>query len=1052
MADGPAAPRLFEVPAHLPFLDAIAHGVLGMVPGAAPERLSTTTILLPTRRAARALRTAFLRAAAPQARGSATPPARGGDGGRALLLPRLRALAGLSVEDADELALPGLLDLPPAVDPLTRQAALTAMIQRLPPRHGGPRTVEQAWSLAGALAQLLDEMALEERDPTLRATAEPEAVTAAWLDRLATLVPERHATHWQITLQFLRGVLAQWQGWLAERDLLDIGLRRVRALQMQAEAWAAAPPPDPVIAAGIGVGGTIPAAAALLRVIAGVLPQGAVVLHGLDRAAPDAVWGAIGDAPTHPANGQHRLLAALGVGREAVARWPGCDAAAAPAAIPTDRAALLAMALQPAEGLPAWQARRPHRWQPALAGLSLLTAPDAQAEAVAIALTLREALETPGARAALVTPDRDLARRVSAELIRHGIACDDSAGEPLGETPPGAFLRLIACMVAEAFAPVPLLAVLKHPLCAAGMARPDWMAAVRRLEVAALRGPRPGPGLAGLHRAVAAAFAGARQDAAAQAAIAALLEALAAALGPFAALPDSPARPPADLLRDHLAAAEALAATPERPGALRLYAGEAGEVLARHLAALAPAMAALGPIAPAAWPTLFDAALDGVAAPSLRGSSGGAAHPRVAILGLLEARLLTFDRVVLGALDEGVWPLATDPGPWMSRPMRAGFGLPEPEARIGRVCADFLLAAGAAPAVVLSRAARRGGAPTVPARWLTRLETFLKGQTGAEHPDGLRVPESPAAGWAARLDQPAAAQPCARPAPAPPAAARPRSLTASDIALLIADPYAFYAKRVLRLAPLEPLDADVGAADYGTLVHAVLRRFLDGLGPVWPGEAAALAAWEVATEAAFDAAQPPPAVAAFWGPRLARIGGFVVAQEAGLRQAGGIRRSLAEAPGRLALRRPGGTVSIEARADRLDEMANGLWRVLDYKTGAAPGDADLADGKAPQLPVEAMLLEAGAYQGIAAGSVVGALVYWRLTGGDPPGEVKELPPTAKDGDGTRFAELAAARLRDLVDDWLLGTRPFASRPHPARKPPGGEYNHLARVAEWSGEA
>ncbi|MEN0075718.1 MAG: double-strand break repair protein AddB, partial [Paracraurococcus sp.] len=452
--------NLFDIPAHLPFLDCLAAGVLRSIPAGSPESLSRVTILLPTRRSARALRVAFLRAA----------------DGRALLLPRMRALAGLSTEDADELALLALLDLPPAVEPLRRQAVLAGFITRLPKERGGPATPEQAWSLAGALATLLDEIALEEKDLDALADSLPEALNEAWLERLERLVPEAHAVHWQITLTFLRGVLGQWQHWLAGEELLDIGMRRVRALWEQTRAWQKAPPEHPVIAAGIGVGGTIPAAEELLRVVAR-LDHGAVVLHGLDPGSAEArVWEAIREAPTHPFCGQQRLLHRLGAQKEDIRRWPGCTPEeAVDLAAPADRPALLGMALRPAEGLPAWQSRQPSKWRPALVGLTQLTAPDAQAEAAAIALTLRETLEDPKARVALVTPDRDLARRVSAELARHGVAADDSAGEPLGETPAGAFLRLLARMAAAALAPVPLLAALKHPLCAGGWTRTRWL-------------------------------------------------------------------------------------------------------------------------------------------------------------------------------------------------------------------------------------------------------------------------------------------------------------------------------------------------------------------------------------------------------------------------------------------------------------------------------------------------------------------------------------------------------------------------------------------------
>jgi ATP-dependent helicase/nuclease subunit B len=398
---------------------------------------------------------------------------------------------------------------------------LTGFVMRLPARHGGPTTPEQGWQLAGELGRLFDEVALEEKDPALLHESDPLRFAEAWLGRLEALVPQEQATHWQITTTFLRGIASQWAGWLTEHGLLDIGLRRVLALRAQTEAWERDRPDEPIIAAGIGVGGTIPAAAELLRVVAG-LPRGAVVLHGLDRRALGRIWSAVEGAPTHPFSSQARLLKAMEADDTRIRRWPGCEHVRE-RRVPEARAALIEMALRPPEGLDDWTRPEPALWRPGLDGLALLAAPDAQAEAAAIALTLREALEVPGARAALVTPDRDLARRVSAELTRHGILADDSAGEPLGTTPSGAFLRLLARMVAEDFAPVPLLATLKHPLAAAGMDRAEWLGAVRLLERRVLRGPRPQGGLAGLRRAAQQAFA---QDADALARLVALLDAL----------------------------------------------------------------------------------------------------------------------------------------------------------------------------------------------------------------------------------------------------------------------------------------------------------------------------------------------------------------------------------------------------------------------------------------------------------------------------------------------------------------------------------------------
>lgn len=1014
---------IFAIPAHRPFLPDLAAGLMARA-GGDPLALARMLVLLPTRRAARGLREAFLPLA----------------GTGALLLPRMGALAGLSVEEADELALPALLELPPAVPAARRQAVLSAMVARIPRGAGGPATPDQAWRLAGALAAFLDEVALE----------------AADLDALDGLVPEHLARHWQITTILLKGVAADWRDWLEAERLMDIGARRVAALRAQAEAWRDAPPSHPVIAAGIGAGGTIPAAVDLLAVVAG-LPEGAIVLQGAPERPDAALWECFAAAPTHPLSGQARLLRGLKAGPGDVRAWAASAARGArapsagagaeavldarpsatgeppgapkigPAAAPPERAALLAVALRPADAAGPWSRHEPDRWRPGLAGLSRLAAPDPQAEATAIALLLREALERPGARVALVTPDRELARRVSAECARHGITADDSAGEPLMETPAAAFLRLIARMVGAGFAPVPLLACLKHPLAAGGMERGAWLAAVRRLEARALRGARPAPGLAALRVLGGAAAAP-------------LLDALEAALGPFSVLPPGEARPPADLLAEHLAAAERLAATDDRAGALRLYAGEEGEPLALHLADLAAALADHPPVAAAAWPTLFDAALEGPLAPSVRAVRGRASdpHPRVAILGLLEARLASFDRVVLGGLEEGVWPARAEPGPWMGRPMRRQFGLPEPEARIGRVASDFFTLAASSGEVVLSAAARRDGAPTVPSRWLTRLDAFLKGQ------GGLKLAESPAAGWAAALDRPERVVPCARPAPAPPASARPRRLSPSSAATLIADPYAFYAQQVLRLRALAPLDEDPGPKDYGEIVHAVMAKFLAALGRGWPGRAKAEAAWADAARRTLDGFGPRPALLAFWRPRLARIGAHVLAAEEVSRVRDGLADSLGEVQGKVALALRGGEVELFARADRLDRFADG-WRVLDVKTGAAPAKGAVLAGTAPQLPLEAAILEGGGFPGIPAGSAVTGLVYWRLTGGTPPGEAKPLP---LDAGGVPLSVVARQRLGRLAERFLLGDAPFTARPHPARRT-YGDTDHLARIAEWS---
>jgi ATP-dependent helicase/nuclease subunit B len=498
-------PAIATIPPHIPFLEALA--ARWLEGSAAPECRADALFLVPTRRAARGLTDAFLR----QSRG--TP----------LLLPRIVALGGL---DEAPLALAGALSVLPAVSAPRRLAVLTRLILALNGRHGAPTLADRAWRLAEALADLLDEAARAEID------------LAGTLPRAAG---RDFAAHWHVTVEFLRIITHAWPAWLAEEGFADVAARQIKLLDTQAAAWEALPPAMPVIAAGTT--GAIPAVTRLLRVIAH-LPGGQVVLPGLDTELDEASWDALND--THPQASLRTLLAALNVRRGDVAVWGDF-----PAVAPAERVAALRLALLPAAALHLWHERP----VPRAAGLQILAPADQQEEAASIALLLRGALEHPGATAALVTPDRTLAQRVAAELLRFGVVADDSAGEPLAETPPAVLLRLLATAAAERLRPVPLLALLKHPLAAAGMAPAACRAAARKLERAALRGPMPAPGLAGLR---------------ATSANAAFLDRLEACLAPVLTLGSQPIAADA-LLRGLLTAAEAIATTDAEPGAIRLW-------------------------------------------------------------------------------------------------------------------------------------------------------------------------------------------------------------------------------------------------------------------------------------------------------------------------------------------------------------------------------------------------------------------------------------------------------------------------------------------------
>ncbi len=968
--------KLATIPAEAGFLATLAarwHDAHG------GDVLARGLILLPTRRAARALATTFIAQA----------------GGRPRLLPRI---AALGAPDEAALALAGGLSLPPAAEAGERLGALAALVLKLPADLGGGGSADRALALARELAALMDEA--ERADVPL----------AEALERAADA---DYAAHWQVTLRFLRIVTEAWPAWLAGQGLRNPAARQVALLRAQAAAWAAHPPAEPVWIAGTT--GGIPAVAELLRAVAR-LPQGRVVLPALDTELSTAAWAALGEA--HPQAGMKRLLASLGARPEDVEIWPG------EAVAPRGRTQTLSRALLPAEMLAAeWLKPGPG----GIEGLWRLTAADEQEEAVSIAFILRDALETPGARAALVTPDRALAVRVAAELGRFGVVADDSAGEALAETPPAVLLRLLAEAVLSGFAPVALLALLKHPLAALGLVPANCRAAARALE-AVLRGPKPEPGLAGLRQ---------RANGAEGEEVLALVAALEVAAEPLLRVASAATAAPAEMLRALIAAGEAVAASDAESGPTRLWAAEEGEALAGVLAGALPGLGHLPEQVPAVLPGVLESVLEGAVVRSRRALRGrkGFEHPRVFIWGLLEARLQSAEVLVLGGLVEGVWPPATDPGPWMSRPMRARAGLPSAEEVVGQTAHDFFVLAAAAPTVIFSSPRRREGSPAVPARWLVRLEACLRGQ-------GAVLPEHPAAAWARALDLPEGPpQPTRPPAPCPPVAFRPRRLSVTEIETWLADPYAIYARHILRLSALSPLEQETEAADYGVLVHQAMHRLIADIGTSWPADGAERA--RLIVERELEKQGLRRALAEWWRPRLLRIAGWVAEREAE-RRAGGLEAIAAEVSGEWELPEADGFV-LRGRADRIERRAGGL-AILDYKTGQLPKEKEVAAGFRPQLALEAAMARAGAFGPELAGEAA-ELLYWQLSGRSTPGE--EVSLFGADRDRLRATvEAATDGLARLIHRFADPAQPYIARPWPQHAPRFSDYAQLARVAEW----
>ena len=953
----PQRVAVYTIPSHRSFADALAAGLIARF-GKDPLALARGRILLPNNRAVRTVTDAFVRAS-----------------GNGLLLPRLIPVGDPELDER----VGGAIDpieqdtpVPPAIDALERLLTLASIV----PGEGSAESLR----LAADLARTLDALLVEKIDPGRL----KEAVSAT----------SDLARHWEHSLARLELIYAAWPHLLAERGAIDLAQRRNLLLQRLSEQWKEQPPSGFTVAAGITT--AAPAVAQLVARVAR-MPEGMVVLPGLwlPSVFPEAEWEALGPdedgrgEATHPQFHLKLFLERLGVARGEVQqwRWPGT-----PTSSPA-RARAVANAMAASEFSHKWETLPPA--QRRLSGIHFAELADPAAEAQAIALALRETLETPGKTAALVTPDRELAGRVAALLARWGIDADDSAGKPLSTTPAGTLLLAIASAAAEELAPVALLSLLKHPLAGGeGDERLAWLDAIRELDLK-LRGPRPGAGIAGLDEK----FGALRQWRHVRAHVEAV---------------DGVFSEPISLARF----AGLVAGAAQLLAGDRAWRGADGRMAAELLAELeaSPAAQQLSVAATDAVPLLRQL-LDQRA---VRPPYGG--HPRIFIWGLLEARLQRADLMVLGGLNEGIWPALPAPDPWLPPKVRAVLGMPTTEARIGLAAHDFASALGA-PEVLITRARRDAKSPTIASRFLLRLDAISGGL-----PRDLRLERLSRA-----LDDAGSALPVDRPAPCPPAEQRPERISVTDVDRLKADPFAFYAKAILKLNALEPVDAEHTAAWKGSAVHEVLQEWLqhDDCDPDKLRSRA---------ERLLAGGTIHPMLRALWAPRLLEAIEWIAALER-QHQAAGRLPLKAEVTGEATIC----GVTVHGRADRIDRVDDSGLAIIDYKTGQPPTQKAVTEGFALQLGLLGLIGRSGGFEGVSGDPL--AFEYWSLA--RYRGEFGRLVCADKGMQPGEFLSRAYASFAEAVQKWLTGSEPFTAKLNPAYAP-YGDYDQLMRLEEWYG--
>jgi ATP-dependent helicase/nuclease subunit B len=1037
--------RVFNVPLSVPFLRCVIAALIdgrlvdGFEARSDPAKLAEATLYLPTRRAMRVARQVFL----DELRSDAA------------VLPRIIALGDI---DEDELTFAGeteqlseraALDMAPKLGELERRLTLARLVAAwargevlAPLVVGGPAST---LALAGDLARLIDDMVTR---------------GVAW-DALDGLVPDELDEYWRHSLQFLQIAREAWPNYLREIGKIEPAERRDLLITAEA-ARLTADHKGPVIAAGST--GSMPTTAKFLHAVAR-LPQGAVVLPGLDTDLDEQSWRGIGGerdekgkftehpASNHPQFAMHALLDRFGMQRGDV------EILQAPAF--GGRDVLLSEAMRPSNATGQWHARlqKPEiaaHLAHGIRNLAVIAAPNPEMEALAIAVALREARHQAKS-AALVTPDRALARRVMAALARWNLDYEDSGGDALIETAAGVFARLAAEAVAGGLEPPTLLALLKHPLCRLGGAEGAQKPAVAALELALLRGTRPQPGTTGLaqdfarfrgeldklnrgeasslHRAEPRARLSGRDLDRAQV----LIRALQAALAPLESLPSSTPYDFAELAARHRDSLIELSR--DEDGVSVAFEEQEGLALAAAFDELLSEQRQSGlMVARSDYPEVFQTAFADRAVRRPERPGAG-----LHIYGPLESRLMQADRVIVGGLIEGTWPPAPRIDPWLSRPMRHELGLDLPERRIGLSAHDFAQLLGNED-VVLSHSAKAGGAPAVASRFLHRLEAVA----GEARWKDVRAAGERYVHFARELDHPEKIVPIAQPAPRPPRATRPLRLSVTAIEDWLRDPYTIYARHILKLDALDPVDMPLSAADRGSAIHDAIGEFTK-LHAAALSDDPALTLREIGQKY-FAPLMERPEARALWWPRFQRIAKWFSEWEIGRRT--NIRAIEAEIRGEIPIPLDNGRIfHLSARADRIERRANGSYAILDYKTGQPPTGKQVRMGLSPQLTLEAAILREGGFEGIAAGASVGELVYVRLSGNNPAGEERSLELKIKTSDTPQHPDTAAdyarAQLEVLIRKFENEDEPYRSLVLSMWTNRYGAYDDLARIKEWS---
>lgn len=1026
--------NIFSIPSQCDFLQVLVASLLDgslikdFCPKDNPLLLSSVTIFVPNRRAGRALSTAFLSAFDEEA----------------LLLPDIRTLGDVGDEafgvspDSSHFGQPG-----EEIKPLERTLLLAKLVQSwVDAMEEETRRIYQDEEILIPSSSADSILLAQDLSILLSQITQEEIEWSA----IQNIVPDNHAEWWKLTTAFLTIIMENWPAHLKKNNLLDPAERAAKLLELRTEFYQTKRNKGPVIVAGST--GSVASTRRLLAAVAS-LEDGAVVLPGLDKTLPQNEWQTLLEAKkqdlatleTHPQFGLATLLKSLGVERDNVGELGTTTQ------LGNHAQRILGMALVPSDFTSKWATQgkvlKSTQTHQALSRFTLIEATNERQEALAIAVAMREVLNRQGQTAALVTPDRNLARRVSMELQRYNIIVDDTGGTPLKNSQAALFLRQITQICFLDFQNSALAALLKNPLSLAGLSFGKARKLSRQFELVALRGvinqPQPGQFASFISRCkeriaeakyISAPVKRIEDDDWSE--LINYAEQLDVIFRPLMVLSKTDDDLSLqELFRVLANAAEALSR--DENGISQLLNGEGAKELKHLFEDVLSIEQNVFAIKSDDFPTVLDAILSS-AVTRPRGNT----HPRLHIYGPLEVRMLEHDRIILAGLNEGTWPQTTRNDPFLNRAMRQELGMASPERRTGLSAHDFQQLMGKQD-VFISRSARVNKSPTVASRWIQRLLALI----GEEETNTLRKRGAVYLQYGEHLDK--SAEPVKRikcPNPKPPVEARPTSLAVTDIEAWIRDPYALYAKRILKLQPLAPLERDADPPLKGTLYHAIMQDYIESVDLAKPADERKAYLNALAQEHIKDE-NLPEEISNIWTLRFHEISDAYIAWENTYLEEHKVNEMLCEIDGSIKLVE--GSFHLRARADRIDVMQDNALHIIDYKTGSNP-TVRQAQTLSPQLALEGLIARMGGFA-IPGKADVGDLSYMRLRSKD---DFKNEHIHNKNNLLNDIINNAEQELLKLIKGYQLSEQGYISRRAPFKDGDiSGDYDHLARTREWS---